>query len=204
MKIIGLTGGISSGKSTVSTIIKGGGFPLVDCDLISRELYEDKDFADGIISIFGTAVVSNGKLDKRKLSVLVFTDADKLKTLSKYIHPRIFKKVQDEINSYAVAGAEYVFVDAPILFESGLDKAIHFDEIIAVSISRENQVKRLKIRNPEKSDKEINGIISTQFSDKKRKSKATIVIDNNGTKDELINTVLDILENIQLRGYIGV
>ena len=135
MGIIGLTGGICAGKSGVTKILKAKGFPVIDCDKITDELYMFPWFTEGLENIFGKKILYNGQVNRGKLGNLVFSDYKEMRKLNNYCKPFIFQEVQRQLNDLILLGHEFIFIDAPILFESGLDLEIDFicsDHIISL------------------------------------------------------------------------
>ena len=121
---IAITGGIGSGKSTVSKFIKQRGFNVISCDDIYRELLQKEYFLKELAKLFGDRAVSNGKLNRKYLSEIVFSDSEKLELLNRFTHPAImrecFARMKDELN----------FCEIPLLFESGYQNL--FDNVIVV------------------------------------------------------------------------
>lgn len=194
--VIGITGRISSGKSTVTEFLKNSGYKIFDCDAISHELYNNPEFVQLLIDAFGDEVCTDGCFDKVKLRRKVFSDEYSRKRLNSICLLPIKAEVLKNLNS-----RETVFVDAPILFESELYKDIAFSEIWIVDIGILNLLKRLRGRNPELSDREIEGILSSQtttgqkLSLAKKENIKTVVFDNNGTRSSLLKQVKEALHD---------
>lgn len=196
MRLVGLTGGISSGKSTVSKLLVENGYVVIDCDKITADLYKIKDFKDGLIKLFGGSIVNEDNIDKKKLGRIVFSDNDKLSKLNNYCGPFIENEILKQLNMNL--DKNIVFIDAPILIESGLINKLDFTDIWVVSVSKDIQIQRLKKRNPEKSDKDIENILKNQISQEERESYATFIIDNNGSLNELKQNLVKGLNNLVL------
>lgn len=182
--IIGLTGGIASGKSTVSKYLAEQGFKVYDADKIAKEISESKEAKEEILKIFGT-------VERAEIKKIVFEDKEKLKILNDIIHPRVldhYKKIR-EISDRK----EKIIFDVPLLFESGIDKLC--DKIIVVISNYEIQVQRIIERD--KIDRSLaEKIISSQMSNEEKIKRADIVIENNSSLDELkkeINLLKEIL-----------
>lgn len=122
--IIGLTGGIATGKSTVSQMFKQHGIPVIDADVIAKEVCEkDMPAYQKIVEAFGEDVLlCTGHLNRRKLANIVFNDEKKLKKLNQIIHPQVKKVIRQEIRKHSLLGAEIIVLDVPLLFEAGIDK----------------------------------------------------------------------------------
>ena len=175
--IIGLTGGIASGKSTASKYLDEQGFKIYDADKIAKEISESKETKEEILKIFGT-------VERAEIKKIVFEDKEKLKILNDIIHPRVleyYKKIRKISDR-----KEKIIFDVPLLFESGIDKLC--DKIIVVISNYEIQVQRIIERD--KIDRSLaEKIISSQMSNEEK-------IENNSSLDELkkeINLVKEIL-----------
>lgn len=160
-KIIGLTGGIASGKSYASDYFKKLGFSIIDCDKISNNLYLSLEYQEKIIKLFGNNILENNVFSKRKLSNLVFSDKTKLEKLNEIAFPIILDIIKEKIENYV--NEDIIFIDAPILVESKLFKYIDFDKILMIETTRDLQIERLKTRN-NLSEKEALNRINTQLT----------------------------------------
>ena len=179
--ILGLTGGIASGKSTVSNIFKKYGIYIVDADKIAKELGNRKDVIDEIgKKISKTVIDENGIVDRAKLKEIVFSDKSKLEILNKIYHPKIreeFKKIK--LNS---SKNDIIIFDVPLLFETGMYTLC--DKKILVYVNEDIQIERLIARDG--ITKELaKKIIDSQMSLNEKKSKSNILIENNGSLEEL-------------------
>ena len=179
MRIIGITGGICAGKSDVTKMLKGKGFPVIDCDKITDEFYKHQWFTDGLRHIFGKKIVYNGEVNRGKLGNLVFSDYKEMKKLNNYCNPFLFKEINKHLNELIELGHEYIFIDAPILFESGLDKEVNFTDIWVVSVEKVEQIRRLKQRKNYLTPRNIQNILNSQWTNQQRIEQATYVIENN-------------------------
>ncbi|XP_052096114.1 dephospho-CoA kinase domain-containing protein-like isoform X1 [Mytilus californianus] len=183
MFLVGLTGGIATGKSTVSKILSEEcGCLILDADLIARE--GDKIVLPGtkawkiIRKQFGDEVIhDNGELDREKLGQIIFADASKRRLLNSITHPEIYKSMIWKILKAFVRGRQFVILDLPLLFETG--KLVPYASyIVVVSCSEEQQIERLMKRNT-LSEKEADQRISSQMSLAEKRRQATYIIDNN-------------------------
>ena len=189
--IIGLTGGIASGKSTVSKYLVEKGFKVYDADRIAKDISEKKSVQEEIILTFGDKILDeNGNIDRKKLKEIVFGDKEKLKRLNAIIHPKVidFYKELKEKNT-----DEIIIFDVPLLFESGIDKFC--DKILVVISDYEIQLNRIVERD--KIDRELaSKIIKSQLSNEERIKKADVVIENNSSLEDLFEKVERFCERI--------
>ena len=179
--ILGLTGGIASGKSTVSNIFKKYGIYIADADKIAKELGNRKDVIDEIGEKISKIVIDkNGSVDRAKLKEIVFSDKSKLEILNKIYHPKIreeFKKIK--LNS---SKNDIIIFDVPLLFETGMYTLC--DKNILVYVNEDIQIERLIARDG--ITKELaKKIIDSQMSLDEKKSKSDILIENNDSLEEL-------------------
>ena len=138
MKIVGITGLIASGKSTLSSYLSSKGYKIVDADAISRDITKkDKIGYNKVVEKFGEDIIlPNGELDRVKLSKIVFNDKNALKILNDTLHPLIFEEIDRQINY--LKDEEIVFLDAPLLFETNLNAKCN--EIILVICDEDLQI----------------------------------------------------------------
>ncbi|RUO97053.1 dephospho-CoA kinase [Jimgerdemannia flammicorona] len=132
MKLVGLTGGIASGKSTVSRILKSQNIPIIDADLIAREVVQPGRRAyQLIVKRFGRDILlPDGNIDRQKLGSIVFADPEKRKMLNQCTHQYIRFEILRQFFSYWLAGEKVTVLDAPLLIESGLDKFMNVVVVI--------------------------------------------------------------------------
>lgn len=186
---IGLTGGIASGKSAVADLFAAKGVPVIDTDVIAREVVEPgKPALAEIAREFGPAVLApDGRLDRRKLRDLVFRDDKRRKTLERILHPRIRDVAEQRA---AAAGGAYQVIVVPLLAESPPESPIRstMDRILIVDCSEETQLARLTRRDAE-SEAQARRMIEAQASRQERLAIADDVIDNDGSLDETARQV---------------
>lgn len=190
--IIGLTGGIASGKSTISAMFKEMNIPVVDADLIARQVVEpgEKAYTD-IVQLFGKDILQNDDtLNRKKLGGIVFSDEEKRMQLNKIVHPAIRKRMLNEKDHYVAEGANCVVLDIPLLFESQLTHMV--DKTIVVYVDYEIQLERLMKRD-QFTEEEANQRIRSQMSLKDKARKADAVIHNNGTIEQANEQLITLL-----------
>ena len=199
-KIIGLTGGIASGKSTVANILIQKGYNLIDGDIIAREVVKIGEPAYiKIIEEFGREILlDNKEINRKALGQIIFNSKEKREKLNNITHPFIFKSIKDKLNKLSKEG-NMVFLDIPLLFEQfDLLKRydIKFDEIILVYLGMEDQIKRLEKRDNITEEEALNKIRSQMPMEKKLK-KASKIIDNSGDiqylKEQIEKVLLELI-----------
>lgn len=190
-KIIGITGGIACGKSYISSIIKEL-YPLIDCDEITHMLWKtNQELINKVREVFGEEVYKNGEIDRKTLGKLVFSAEDKLITLNKIIHPIIIDEVYSQIKE---TDAEVIWLDAPLLYETNLDKIC--DKVLCVWVEPKIQIQRLMTRN-HFSLEEAKNRISKQMPLQIKKEKANYLINTRGTFEETKKILKKIIKEIQ-------
>ena len=182
-KIIGLTGGIASGKSTVSNMLKTKGFTIVDADIAARKVVEPGELAyEQIIEAFGEGILQQDlTLDRKKLGALIFADEALRMKLNSIVHPAVRAWMTREKDRAIENGKKTVFLDIPLLFESRLTYMV--ERTILVYVDEETQLKRLMARNG-LSEKEAQMRIRAQMPLSEKKALADAVLDNNGSLEE--------------------
>src|SRR5690625_3135644 len=178
--IIGLTGSIGTGKSTIANKFKQLNIPVVDADLIAREVVEPgKDTYNKIVEAFGKQILQRDKtLDRAKLGEIVFEDENKRKTLNSIIHPAIRQEMIRQRDTYIAENVPCVVLDIPLLYESKLTDFV--EKVIVVTVDRDIQLQRILNRD-DISEKEALQRIGAQIPVSEKEKWADAVIDNNGT-----------------------
>ena len=190
--IIGLTGSSGSGKSTVAGMLEALGFLIIDCDALSKSIDSVDKYKALVEENFGREVFDGENISRKKLGRLVFSDKEKLGILTKISHPIIIELVISKIKENL---GKDIIIDAPLLFESGLDSMC--DTTIGIIADESLRSKRVMIRDSISEDYALARISSQQSSEFYRK-KCAFIIENNGDIDSLENTLRNIIENIKL------
>ena len=191
MKRVGLTGGVASGKSTVSAMLRDLGAVVVDADALAREVVEPgTPGLDAVVAEFGSGVMTeDGRLDRAKLGALVFADRSRRAALEAIVHPLVRARAT-EIEEAAPAGVLVVH-DIPLLVETG--QAASFDAVVVVDVPEEVQVERA-VRERGWSESEARARLETQASRSERLAAATYVVENSGTTEDLRQRVAEVFE----------
>lgn len=195
--IIGLTGSIASGKSTISQLLKDKGFHIIDADLVARKVVEPgSPTLSEIAKAFGDDVLHpDGTLNREALGSLIFHDPAKRKQLNELMHPAIRQEMLAQRDELKTQGIETIIMDIPLLFESRLQ---HFvEKILVVSVTEEIQLERLIKRNS-LSEEEAKVRISTQLPVSEKEKAADAVIYNNGSIEESKTQLEQILKEWQV------
>ncbi|PIC65264.1 dephospho-CoA kinase [Sporosarcina sp. P13] len=191
--IIGLTGSIASGKSTVATMLREKGYPIVDADVIARQVVEPgSPLLFEIKEVFGDSVIEeNGSLHRENLGAIIFNDETKRRQLNELMHPVIRIQMVSQKEQYLEQEYQTVIMDIPLLFESKLHSYV--DKILVVSVTKEVQKQRLIARN-ELTEQEADARIASQLDMNSKEQGADAVIHNNGTMEETEKQLVEILE----------
>lgn len=196
MFIVGITGGIASGKSTVSEMLKGYGLKIIDADKIARQVSDDKEILDIIRDKFGNDIFEDdGSLNRKKLGNLVFTDRKLLNTLNGIMLPEIRKRILSEIKRLKDSGEKACVLDAALLIEDNYTEIT--DIVVIVHVPEKIQVKRLMKRNGF-SESEALSRVRSQMSYKEKIKYANYVIDNSYNIEYTYEQVNKIVSDIKV------
>ncbi|NYJ01052.1 dephospho-CoA kinase [Nocardioides thalensis] len=190
---VGLTGGVASGKSTVSAILRELGAVVIDGDQLAREVVEKgTPGLAAVVEAFGPEVLTpDGHLDRPKVGSIVFNDEQQRRVLEGIVHPLVFERVV-ELEANAPEGALVVH-DIPLLAETG--RADTFDAVIVVDVPAEVQVERM-LRDRGWTEEDARARIGAQASREDRRAIATYVIENTGTLDDLRRKVTEVFQQL--------
>lgn len=177
MEIIGLTGGIASGKSTVANYLRQEGMTVIDADLIARQVVEPgQEGLEKLVEAFGSQILTKEKeLNRKYLGRMLFSDSLARYTVNDILHPLIRQEMMRQIGQAEQSGLKQVFLDIPLLFEAGYQEMCH--EILLVYIPQSLQAQRLKERD-HLTDVEVKDRIASQMSIEDKLPMATVIIDN--------------------------
>ncbi|CAL8309256.1 unnamed protein product [Boreogadus saida] len=190
MFLVGLTGGISSGKSTVSAMLRELGCPIIDADLVARRVVErDSAAYRRIVRHFGPEVLlESGEIDREKLGQIIFADAEKRRLLNSITHPEIHKAMLKQIVFYFLRGYRYVVLDVPLLFETRrLTQFLH--HTVVVYCDPATQLSRLMQRNG-LDQEQAEQRVAAQMPLNEKRGLAKHVIENSGGREDTHRQVL--------------
>lgn len=195
MRWIGLTGGIASGKSTVTQEIKHQGYVVIDADELARRVVAPNSAGlTQVVQTFGQGVIGpDGQLDRKAMGQVVFSNPAKLSQLESILHPLIQAKVKEEKSQLEKRGEKIAFYDVPLLYEKNL--AQQFDAVVVVSCSEALQRQRLKKRDG-LSEEEVEKRLRAQMPLKEKVQKADFVIVNDGDLPALKGQVARLLQDL--------
>ena len=194
--MIGLTGGIASGKSTVAKILERFGAAVVNADVLAREVVEPgREAWNEIVDAFGDQVLQPDRaLDRQKLRALIFNQPEARKKLESIIHPRVRALADERIRKHAAAGYAVVVYEVPLLFEGNLHEWLR--PVILVACDVDTQRQRLQQRD-QLGAAEAQKHIDAQMSLEEKRRLADYVIENNGSLEDLEREVQAVLEKIK-------
>lgn len=194
-RILGLTGGIACGKSTISAYLKEFGLPVIDADECSRAVVEKGTIGlEKLTEIFGNKILENdGTLNRKALGQIVFSDSEQLSLLNSVMEPLIREEISRRLNQEN--NADLVVLDAPLLIEQHYDKICDF--IMTIDVPKKIQLERL-IERDKLSEDEAKNRIESQLSSRERNGFADVVIDSSGTVEQTRKQVIKWLKTINV------
>lgn len=184
MRWIGLTGGIGSGKSAVTSLIRARGYTVIDADEVARRVVEpgSPGLAEVVQAFGGGVLFPSGSLDRKKLAEQVFGKKNELERLEAILHPRVQAEVARERAAAAARGEAMAFYDVPLLFEKNL--GAQFDAVVVVWCTEDQQIERAMKRDGATRE-QILKRLAAQTPMSEKKMKADVLIDNSGTLESL-------------------
>ena len=191
-KLVGITGGIGSGKTTLSNHLKKLGYLVHESDVVVSEMYTKpkKQFLSFIKEKISKDAVNHNKINKTEIANVIFNN----KAIKKLLEKRIHKEVQSSRDAFIKKNKKnknkLIFADIPLLFENKLEKG--FDLVICIISSEKNRIKRV-LENKKFTKENLNKILKAQITDKERKKRSQIIINNNKTKKDFIFSVEKVL-----------
>lgn len=192
MKVIAITGGIASGKSTVKSIINKVGYKVIDSDELAHQILFEPDVIKKLVDNFGISIINEGIIERKRLGDIIFNDPKKLLITNEIIHPRVKALIRNALEIYK--DEEMIFVDVPLLFEIKMEE--DFQYVIVVYINEKLQLTRLMKRdNIEERYAKIK--MSHQIPLSEKVKRADFIINNEGSRLQTENQVLDLLGRLK-------
>lgn len=190
---LGLTGGIATGKSTVSTYLHNQGLPVIDADKVAHDILSDAVVLAELKETFGETIFADGVLSRPALGQIVFGDSEALAKLNNLTHPRIYQRIDELGQRYEDEGEQLVVYDIPLLLET--PNKMTFDGIMVVVTDPEQQLQRLMARN-NLSQVDAQKRIASQMPIVQKAKWADFVINNNNSTEETFKQVAEVLQTI--------
>ncbi|MDV2885897.1 dephospho-CoA kinase [Alkalihalophilus pseudofirmus] len=192
--LIGLTGGIASGKSTVSNWLSEHGYPIIDADKIARDVVEPGMGAyEAIVGQFGREILfEDGTINRKKLGSIIFKDEKKRSELNQIVHPAVRREMLAQKDRYEAEGHETIIFDIPLLFESNLFHLV--DRVMLVYVDKQTQLNRLLDRDQAGSE-DAKARIASQLPLEDKKSRADYIIDNSGSLEETFQQLKNVIQH---------
>ncbi|MFL2644482.1 MAG: dephospho-CoA kinase [Dehalococcoidia bacterium] len=190
MVVIGLTGGIATGKSEASRMLQELGAAIINADLIGHEAYRQGSVGwESVVQAFGKGILDeSNEIDRAKLGAIVFSDESELQKLNEIMHPIMERLVEENIAEYKESGNEIIVVEAALMFEAGWNKLV--DTVWTTDASQETVISRLELRNG-LSRSESKKRIDSQMNREDRLAKSDVILSNTGDLNAFKNVILD-------------
>jgi dephospho-CoA kinase len=195
MIIIGLTGSLAMGKTTIAAMFKNQGCPIFDADKEVHKLYQTGGKAAATISTHYPDVMIGGSVDRQLLAAKISKDATVLPKIEKIVHPLVHSLEKQFVLNHQQAGMKIIVLDIPLLFEA--DRTDDVDFIVVVSASPERQKKRALAR-PGMTEKKLDLILSRQLPDKEKRARADYIIDTSVSLKETLEQVKTLITKLEL------
>lgn len=189
--VIGITGSIASGKSTVTSYLINKKYNVIDCDEISHFVLTIDSIKEKLKEVFGEQIIVNNSIDRKILGKIIFNNINKKEQLQNIVFPEILSIIKQKIKE----SNGIIFLDAPLLFEYKLESLTN--KIIVVNVSKEEQIKRLMTRDNIDKDYAIKKI-NSQFPIDEKLKKANYIIDNNKSKENTYYQIEQILKLLEV------
>lgn len=192
MLVLGLTGNIGCGKSSVSNIFIKKGIDVIDADIEARKIFDDKELLNKVFLTFGDSIKNeDGSLNRKALGNIVFNDDEKLIELNNLTHPQIKQNILSQVLKYKEQGKKIVVIDAALLIED--DYLPYIDKLVLVTCREDIQIERIKNRD-NCTEEEAISRINSQMSQSEKSKFADYIIDNSNSFEQLEKRVLEFIE----------
>ncbi|OIN66494.1 dephospho-CoA kinase [Exiguobacterium sp. KRL4] len=194
---VGLTGGIATGKSTVSAYLQEQGVAVIDADLVARAVIEPGGLAYEEVKAEFPSAFSDGQLVRAKLGDIIFYDSEKRLVLNELMHPKIRQQMLQQADEYEQAGQALIVFDIPLLLEGDWKQLV--EQVVVVYCKAELQKKRVMERN-QLTAEEAQARIDSQLDIEQKKRLADYVLSNEGTREALYQQIDQWLETVRMTG----
>ncbi len=197
MKVIGLTGGIGSGKSTVSAYLREKGIVVLDADQVARMLVlPGSDTLRTLTDFFGQEILlEDGSLDRKKLGGIIFSDADKKQRLDTVMHRKIREEIERRLQVEQAKGADCVVIDAPLLLETGMENLV--DQVWLIEMEDSLRIRRVMERDA-LSEEEVRARICLQMSAEEKRKRSNCIVDNSSDLESLYQQIDSLLLKLEI------
>lgn len=199
MRVVGLTGSIGMGKSTIAAMLRARGVPVFDADQEVHRLYEGE--AVPLIEVAFPGATLEGRVDRARLAAILANNADRFRDLEAIVHPLVRGAEQTFLRNAKQYGEETAVLEVPLLFETGLDD--HLDGVVVVSAPAEVQRKRV-LERPGMSTARLDALLSRQLPDLEKRRRADFVVDTGGTladSEAQVDAILSALKSVPAGAY---
>jgi len=199
VKVIGLTGGIGSGKSTVSQFLAELGAVIIDADRVGHEAFKPgTELWREVVAAFGRQIVTpNGDIDRKKLGEIVFGNAESLLRLNQIMHPQMYDMVKAQLEEYRRQGVKVVVLETPLLIEADWTSLV--DEVWVTVAPEATVLKRLQERTGLSKEESL-ARIRSQLPSEERIKRADVVINTDCSLDEVKTRVTELWDRLQVKG----
>ncbi len=192
MQVIGLTGSIAVGKSEVASHLRALGFPVFDADAEVHAFYESTEGIKGIGTLFPGAII-DGRIDRTALGKIVLPDRNRMTVLEQLVHREVSSRRKSFLEKAKAAGSDIVIIDAPLLFETGINREVHKTIVVTAPQTRQHQ---WAMARPGMTEEKLQLILARQMPQEQKERLADFVIDNSGTLEDLQAATSNVMQVI--------
>ncbi len=190
--VLGLVGGIGAGKSAVARELESRGVLVLDSDTRAKAVLETREAREALVSWWGTGILQNGKVDRKRVADIIFADASQRRRLETFVHPKLHEARRVDIEAAARRGVRMIVIDAPLLLEAGVDKEC--DAVVFVDAPREQRLERVRSRGWD--DAELTRREAAQMPLSEKRARSAFVIENNGDMAALGERVAELMREV--------
>jgi len=191
--VLGLVGGIGAGKSAVARELESRGALILDSDTRAKAVLETPEAREALVSWWGPDILQGGKVDRKRVADIIFSDAAQRRRLEEFVHPKLHQGRRIDIEAAAARGVRIIVIDAPLLIEAGVDKEC--DAVVFVDAPRELRLERVRARGWD--DAELTRREAAQMPLSEKRARSSIVIENNGDMASLGARVEELMREVE-------